>query len=152
MQETSINNGGDPASGGILASTHYHVTLDAIGDGAVRAGLASASFHVDGGFVGDYRPAGEVTGVRFTNATTFQWNGDPSIGAYEIYRGTTPFPGTYGTCFASNLTAQTDNDASSPSPGSTFFYIITARNRLQEEGTKGYRAHGTERTNTSPCP
>ena len=153
LQEASVNSGGDPRSTGTLVSAHYHITLDAIGDGAVRAGLSSASFHVDGGFVGRYRPPGEVTGDRFTSATTLQWNSEVAAGQYEAYRGTTTsLPGTFGTCFASGLPTTTVADASNPQIGAAFFYLITARNSLLEEGTKGYRSNGTERGNPSPCP
>src|SRR5437867_6936953 len=134
LQESSLNNGGDPRAGAALVSAHFHLSLDAIGDGVVRAGLSSGSFHVDGGFVGRYRPAGEVKGLLFSNAATLQWNPDPSADRYEIYRGaTSTLPGTFGTCFASDLTIVTANDASIPSKGAGYFYLVTARNRLGEE-------------------
>ena len=36
--------------------------------------------------------------------------------------------------------------------GACLFYLVTARNRLGEEGTKGYRSPGIERPNDAPCP
>jgi hypothetical protein len=39
-----------------------------------------------------------------------------------------------------------------PSSGATFFYLATAKNRLGEEGTKGYRSSSVERPNPTPCP
>lgn len=149
LQETSVNNGGGTA----LASAHYRVSLDAIGDGVAPTSLSSASFHADVGFVGRYPPAGEVMGLLFTNPSSLQWNPEPSAVRYEIYRGTiTSLPGTFGTCFASDLNTVTSTDASIPLAGSGFFYLVTARNRLGEEGTKGYFSNGTERTNPLPCP
>jgi hypothetical protein len=153
LQESSINNGGDPRSGAPLASAHFHLSLDAIGDGVLGSGLSSASFHADAGFAGRYAPAGEVTGQRFVNATTMQWNAASAAARYEVYRGTiSSLPGTFGACFAPDLLASTVPDASTPSSGSGFFYFVTTRNRLGEEGTKGYRSDGTERANPLPCP
>lgn len=151
LVETSFNNAGDPVNGVTLASTHFHIKLDSVGDSTVLSGLSSASFRADGGFVSHYRPAGEVIAVRFTNPTTLQWNAEASAQWYEVYRDTT-LPGTFGTCFASDLTTATVADAATPSIGSRFFYLITARNRIREEGTKGFGSSGLERPNTLPCP
>ena len=149
--ESSFNNAGDPLNGVTLACPHFHIKLDSVGDGTVLAGLSSASFRADGGFVSHYRPASEVTAVRFTNPATLQWNAEPSAQWYEVYRATS-LPGTFGTCFANDLTATTVADASTPAIGSRFFYLVTARNRLREEGTKGFGSTGAERPNTLPCP
>ena len=149
--EASFNNAGDPVNGVTLASTHFHIKLDSVGDATVLSELSSASFRADGGFVSHYRPAGEVTAVRFTNPTTLQWNAEASAQWYEVYRDTT-LPGTFGTCLANDLMATTVADASTPSIGSRFFYLVTARNRIREEGTKGFRSSGLERPNTLPCP
>ncbi len=149
--EASFNNAGDPVSGAVLASAHFHIKLDSIGDGIVLSGLSSASFHADGGFVTAYRPAGEVAAVRFTNLSTLQWNAEPAAQWYEVYRATS-LPGTFGTCFASDLTTTTLADASTPAIGTRLYYLVTARNRLREEGTKGFGTTGTERPNTLPCP
>ncbi len=161
LQEASLNNGGDPIQGVALASAHFHLSLDAIGDPLVRMGLGSASFHMDWGFVGTYPPPGEVTGVQAKTMpfsaynTILSWQAENSAGNYEVYRGLiTSLPGSFGTCFASNLASaqiQT-NDTTNPSVGQSYFYLVTSRNRLGEEGTKGYRSNGTERPNPSPCP
>jgi hypothetical protein len=151
LQETSINNGGHPKNGVVLVSNDYHITLDAIGDGIVRVGLTGSFYHVDGGFLSSYSPPGVVSGVRFNDATTLQWNAEPSAGMYQVYRGTS-LPGTYGTCFASSLTATSTADGSIPSVGGSFFYFVTVRNRLSEEGSKGNASNGAVRPNSSPCP
>jgi hypothetical protein len=153
LQETSIDNGGDPRGGTPLTSAHFHISLDAIGDGIVGSGLMSASFHADAGFLARYEPAGQVMNLRFTNATTLQWNPEPSASRYEAYRGAlSSQPGTFGTCFASALASETTTDVSIPSTGNGFFYLVTARNRLAEEGTKGKQSNGIERANPLPCP
>jgi hypothetical protein len=153
LQESSFNNGGNPGRSGALASAHFRVSLDAVGEDAARAGTASASIHVDGGFVAGLTPPGEVTGLRFTDATTLRWNPERSADRYELYRGlVASLPGTYGACLANDLAAQTTSDASLPSTGQGFFYMVTARNRLREEGPKGFRSGGIEEANPLPCP
>jgi hypothetical protein len=153
LTESSINSGGDPNQGSMLASSHFHIKLDAIGDAVIGTGLASASFHADGGFVGRYPPPGEVTGLAFSDKSTLQWRAERSTGTYELYRDVlATLPGSFGACFTSDLTAETAMDSSSPSMGQGYFYLVTARNRLREEGPKGYRSDGTEEGNPSPCP
>ena len=149
--QASFNNAGDPSNGVTLASSHYHIKLDTMGDSTITAGLASASFHADVGFVDLYRPAREVGGVRFTNPGTLQWNAEPAAEWYEVYRDTS-MPGTFGTCLASDLPTTTLGDAATPPVGSRFYYLVTARNRLREEGTKGFSSNGAERPNALPCP
>ncbi|HEX4826187.1 MAG TPA: hypothetical protein VFV19_17945 [Candidatus Polarisedimenticolaceae bacterium] len=153
LSETAINDGGNPTAT-TLASAHFHVKLDAIGDGVVGSGLTSASFHADTGFVGRYRPPGEVTSLTWSGKTTLQWNPERSIGKYEVYRDLlTALPGgAFGGCLASELTAESATDASTPVTGQGWFYLVTARNRLREEGPKGYRSGGIEEANPSPCP
>ena len=61
-------------------------------------------------------------------------------------------PGSFGTCVQSSVATETASDAANPPLGAGWFYLITARNVLTEEGTKGYRSNGIERTNPAPCP
>lgn len=153
LQEQTLNNGGNPSQGSVLTAAHYKIKLDAIGGGVVQAGAGSASFHVDAGFVAAYPPPGEVGALSFSTKTTLRWNPERSAGAYEVYRNTiSALPGDFGSCFASALTNETTSDPTNPSTGAGFFYLVTARNRLREEGTKGFRTGGFERANLSPCP
>ncbi|HKQ62504.1 MAG TPA: hypothetical protein VJS92_14530 [Candidatus Polarisedimenticolaceae bacterium] len=153
LQEHNFNAGGDPSQGGVLTAPHYKITFDSIGDPLARTDMNSPGFHVDSGFVARYRPPAEITGVKFVNKTTLQWNPDRSIGEYEVYRAaTTTLPGAFGQCFSMHLTSETASDASNPTVGVARFYLVTARNRLGEESSKGYRSSGVERTNSSPCP
>ena len=152
LQEAVFNNGGDPGNASGLASTHFHLTVDSIGDGIAQGGLSSASFHLDGGFINRLQPPGEVTGLQFTNASSLVWDRRPTAQWYEVYRGAMASqPGTFGTCFASNLASPTATDSSTPATGSGLFYLVTARNAF-EEGTKGFTSSGTERGNPLPCP
>jgi hypothetical protein len=82
------------------------------------------------------------------------WDPERSVGAYEVYRDalTTLPGGGFGTCFASGLTSEAATEAATPVAGQGWFYLVTARNRLGEEGTKGFQTSGAERPNPAPCP
>jgi hypothetical protein len=153
LTEWTINAGGDPMNGNSAASVSFKIKLDAIGDAVLGAGQASASFHADSGFVDVYAPAGEIQNQRFTNVSTMTWDAERSVGVYEVYRGTIgSLPGTYGACFQSSIGSTTASDATAPPVGAAWFYIVTAKNRIGEEGTKGYDSNSTQRANPAPCP
>jgi hypothetical protein len=153
LREHVLNSGGDPFQGSVLSAPHYRIKLDAIGDGASRTALSSRSVRMDGGFVVAYPPPGEVGGVAFQDKTTLLWNAEPSVGRYELYRDAIALlPGDFGACLMPGIALPTAGDATTPATGSGYFYIVTARNRLGEEGTKGYRSDGTRRPNPTPCP
>lgn len=136
-----------------LASSSFQVTFDALGDPVVTAGLASASFHMEGGFVGAFPPPGPVGGLNFATPSGFTWDSEPSAGTYNLYRGVlNGLPGTYGSCNQSGLQNTGWIEAADPAPGQGWFYLVTVENRLLEEGTKGYTSGGVERSNSSPCP
>jgi len=58
----------------------------------------------------------------------------------------------YGTCEQQDLKTTTATDSSIPTAGNTLFYLVTVKNRLQEEGTKGSRSDGTERLGATDLP
>ena len=150
-KEHVINAGGNPAPA--ITSITYSISLSSIGDGLSATGMHSASYSMDGGFVPPYPPPGEVLNVRFTDKTNFVWNPEASVGTYDVYRGfVTGLPASYGTCLASGLTLDQATDASNPSAGQCFFYLVTAKNRLGEEGTMGKKSDGTPRPDMAPCP
>ncbi len=153
LTEWVLNGGGDPAQGTYASSASYRIKLDAIGEAVIGRGLASATYHSDGGFVPDYPPPGEVLTVRFSSKTVLQWSPERSVGTYDVYRDPVgSLPVSFGSCFQGGLTAETATDASTPPAGVAWFYLVTAENRLLEEGTKGYRSSGAERPNSAPCP
>jgi hypothetical protein len=154
LHEHTLNAGGNPDGGTVLASSSFRITLDALGEGITGPDLAGTSWRMDAGFVSGYPPPGEVTGVRFgADHITLTWNPEMSVGTYDLYRGIAwAFLPGFGSCDQYGLTSETATDTDVPSVGSGFFYLVTARNRLSEEGTKGLYASGTERPNPSPCP
>ncbi|HKQ97667.1 MAG TPA: hypothetical protein VJV75_07325 [Candidatus Polarisedimenticolia bacterium] len=154
LTEFTANSGGDPSQGAFASSASHRITLDAVGDGALGSGLASATQHIDGGFVPLNPPPGEVTGFLFTDGQTLIWSPERSVGRYEVYRApvSTLAGGGTGACFVTDVSGETTTDASIPGVGTGYFYLVTARNRLGEEGTKGFRSNGVERANPLPCP
>ncbi|RMG43381.1 MAG: hypothetical protein D6718_12385, partial [Acidobacteria bacterium] len=139
---------------GVTASSaSYRITLESVGEGLVGTGLSSASYRMDGSFAGAYPPPGEVRGLRFASRTELRWDPERSVGTYDVYRdAVSSLPGgQYGVCWQSGLADEKATDVEAPPPGTGRFYLVTARNRLQEEGPKGDRSDGSERGG-SACP
>ena len=151
--EFVLNAGGHPAEGATLSSASYRVSLDALGEGLIATSLSSGSYQMGVGFVTAYPPPREVNNLRFASHTGFNWLPDSAVGTYTVYRELiATLPGNFGVCFPPALTSTAANDISDPPVGAGWFYLVTARNRLGEEGTKGFRSSGAQRPNPSPCP
>lgn len=165
IEQPTINQGGHPFDGVVLKSTKYKISPDAIGEGVAVAEMTSASFRMDAGFVSAYGPPGEVaascgaggsclTLARGAPAGTAQltWPVEPSVLTYDLYRdviGNLPGLG-FGTCSQLGLTSETATDTTVPGSDG-FFYLVTAVNRLGEQGTKGFRSSAYERLGNT-CP
>jgi hypothetical protein len=154
LDEHVFNEGGHPASGTVLTSASFTISLDAIGEAATGTGLSSASFRMDGSFGAAYPPPGEVTGLRLTDHQTLVWDPERSVGVYHLYRDLlSGLAGLgYGTCHEQDIPGETATDADTPPTGNGYFYLVTAENRLDEEGTKGSDGDSNPRGNPSPCP
>jgi len=153
LEETAINAAGHPEQGAIPSSPGFAITLDAVGDAVAGGGLSSPSFRMDGGFALSYPPPLEVHGLRFQDAVTLAWDAERSIGTYNLYRGGLGgLPGGYGACRESAIGPSFTTDPDTPSAGSGFFYLVTARNRLGEDGTKGFDSNAQERPTPAACP
>ena len=64
-------------------------------------------------------------------------------------------PGGYGACRTGDVPGPSAAIPEIPSleDGQVgFFYLVTARNGLREEGTKGFDSAGAPRPNPLPCP
>lgn len=153
ISDHAFNAGGHPEGGTVPASASFRITLDAIGDPVVGPGLASAAFHMDGSFGSCYPPPGEVHGVRFADADTLDWVPEKSVGSYNLYRDLmSNLSGLgYGQCERQNLPDEAVTDSDAVPAGDGYFYLVTAENRLQEEGTKGKDSSGVLRQG-SACP
>ncbi|MBZ5638835.1 MAG: hypothetical protein LAO51_08780 [Acidobacteriia bacterium] len=154
LKESVFNAGGHPKDGVVLASASFRVTLDSAGEGVVAVGVVSVSFHMDGSFMGGYPPPGEVYDFLFSDKTTMAWDSEKSTGTYNVYRDlmSNLSGGGFGTCFAQGLTQPAGSDPNTPPVNNGWFYLVTAENRLREEGTNGFRSSGAERGNPAPCP
>ena len=115
--------------------------------------LESASFRIDPSWGLSYPPPDEVSGLLFSDAETLAWGAERSVGVYQLYRDRiSALTGLdYGECEQQNLQHPTTTDADPVPAGDGFFYLVTAQNRLAEEGTKGFRSDGDERHGTV-CP
>jgi hypothetical protein len=154
LREHTLNAAGHPASGAVLSSPAYRLSLDALGDVAGTPS-SSASFQVGPGFVPAYPPPSEVTGVVFgPDNVTMTWNVESAAGTYQVYRDPLVqlLLGGTGTCWQSGLIAAQAVDSQIPVAGTGYFYLVTSRNSLSEEGTKGFGSNGLERQNPLPCP
>lgn len=153
LTEYTFNNGGNPSPA--LTSTHYRISFDALGDGILGGRLSSASYKADSGFVSYFPPPGEVLNLRFSNATTMAWTPEQSVGKYDVYWGPlSGLPaGDYGDFASCGLGSNTAADPSgAPPPGTAYFFLVSANNTLNEEGTLGQRSDGTTRANPGLCP
>jgi hypothetical protein len=149
-----LTESGFSAGGVALSSSKYQITLQSAGQGASGIALMGPSYSMDGGFAASFPPAGEVRNLGFDDAVTLIWDPEGSVGDYNLYRGGLghPFDANYGACLQPGLTGETAIDSDTPVTGAAFFYLVTARNRLAEEGTKGFDSAGVEHANPVPCP
>jgi hypothetical protein len=95
-----------------------------------------------------------VRDLRFTGPDELVWDPDRSVGDYALYRGTVsnPFDPSYGSCRLPNPVEPFTVEDTTPVSGEVLFYLVTARNRLREESTKGRASNDVERANPFPCP
>jgi hypothetical protein len=154
LKEHVFNEGGNPDGGVILTSTNFKVTIDAVGEGLIGTSLSSSSFHMDGGFIPPYLPPGEVLNLLLqSDHETLVWDPEKSRGSYNLYRDLlSNIKPDYGACKEYGITDETTTDSDDPGVGNGYFYLVTVRNRLDEEGTKGYENPPAERPNNYPCP
>ena len=153
LREHNLNAGGHPAGGAIPSSADDRITLDAIGGPVAMAISSSAGFQLSAGFVSGYPPPGEVKNLRFgADAVSLGWDVEPGAGTYQVYRDLLDSVAGGGVCAQPGLILPQASDAQSPPTGRGYFYLVTSRNLLGEEGTKGFASNGVERLNTLPCP
>ena len=153
LEEHVFNAGGQ---GAILTSASFQITQDTLGEGLIAAPMSSTSFEMGGGFGSAYPPPGEAENLRFTDATTLVWDPERSRGSYGLYQGLVdvPFDADYGSCEQPPpvLATETATVTGLPGTGDALFFLVTVRNRLTEEGPKGFDYLGVERGNPVPCP
>ena len=85
-----------------------------------------------------------------------QWDAVPDAVSYRVYRGDLAaldcgFAGDCRLDLDPDPTDLTSTDSSSPTPGSAFFYLVTAVDVESNEGTLGVSNCGV-RASGVPCP
>lgn len=153
IEEHAFNAAGRPIDGNFAQSAHFQITLDALGDALLGASSGS-TYSIDGGLFSAYRPPAEVRNLHFVEKTTLVWDPEPSRGVYNLYRDLVRAlaGGSYGSCREEGVTDESAQDNETPPPADAFFYLVTALNRLDEEGSMGSDSGGATRPNTNPCP
>ena len=132
------------SEGVVLTSTGFRLTLMAMGEAAPTPGvLAGTSFRMEGGLACGNTPPGEVQGLRFSDADHLSWLPHAPAIAYHIYRD--------AQCLDTRE-VETSVDTTTPPSGDVFHYLITAENRLSEEGTTGFESSGAVRPTPNACP
>jgi hypothetical protein len=145
LEESVFNAGGHPSQGMTMSSASFRISMDSVGEGIVAMNLASASYGMDSGFGPAYRPPGIIEGLHFVATDTMLWDADPAAGSYNVYRDKLVYIDNYGTCFRQGLVSARAVDTEIPDKEVTFFYLVTAVNRLDEEGGKGSDSDGATR-------
>lgn len=160
LEEHAFNSGGGLADSERPASANFAISLHAVGASTVAEGLSSPSHSMDASFAWLFPPPGEVRNLRVygpseagPSAHDLSWDAERSAGTYNLYRDLLgALSGLqFGQCEQTALTVPVTSDSGTPPPGDGFFYLVTAANRLAEEGIKGVSSDGAERAG-STCP
>lgn len=153
LEEQVFNAGGYPMAGVHPSSASHQLTIGSIGDPFGIGFLTGPGSTLQFGFVLPYAPPFEVLNVMFSNPTTLVWDPRLNAAGYNVYRGLiSTLPGlAYGACLQQGIVPTTTTDATLPTPGTGFFYLVTMENGIAEEGTKGFASSGAERAG-SACP
>ena len=153
LEEHTFNAGGHPEAGGLPTSAGFRITLHSIGEGVSGQGLNSASFALDACFASAYVPPGEVMNLRFVDEDTLEWDPEKSVGDYNLYRALiSDVTGLgFGACEQEHIAEPTTDETDAVPANDGYFYLVTAENRLDEEGTKGFQSDTTERGGAT-CP
>jgi len=108
---------------------------------------------MNGGFAVACPPPGEVTGLRFSaDGATFSWEVEAAADTYNVCRDDiSALPGGQnGLTLQSGLTGNAIKDTQTP--GTDWFYLVTSRNSLGGESTRGFASSGVERAYHGPFP
>ena len=136
-----------------LQSASYRAEIDTLGGSHVAPRLVGSLFSMDVTLAHAFPPPGEVRGVGFSDTETIFWSAERSVGSYRLYRGSAEFlPFETGRCLYGALPVATATDELIPEEGGLYFYLVTARNLLEEEGRVGFDGAGDPRIVPEACP
>ncbi len=91
--------------------------------------------------------------LALTDAATLSWSPSPAASSYALYRGSID-GGAWAfdhSCREPALPGPGATDASAPSLGTAFYYLVSGRNACGE-GTLGTTSADDPRPNAAPCP
>jgi YD repeat-containing protein len=97
-------------------------------------------------------PPPEPVSLQLVSSTALNWSGSAGALAYNLYRGEiSALPGgEYGACHDGNIEATSTSDAQIPSPGSAFFYVVSAMNE-DGESALSRDSNGVEHPPSTRC-
>ncbi len=143
-----------PTAGGFLEAAHFKGAFPPGQNWATGWTIASRL-----GYTGACDPnalssstPNEVTGVQFSSKTQLGWTNQPGLYGYtfDVIRSTTPSDFSGATCIETNDANANVADASAPSVGQGFYFLVRAKDACGS-GTLGFRSTGAERTGVN-CP
>lgn len=153
LEERTFNAGGRPEDGIVATSASFAVTLDSIGDPFTPRLMSGATIRLVPGPVWVFPPPLEVSGLVWTAADRLIWEPAGSADSYNVYRdGLAAVASSGGACQQADVPSTSYDALADPARGAGFFYLVTANNRLHEEGGRGVRSDGTARPATPTCP
>ncbi|HEX6853187.1 MAG TPA: hypothetical protein VF139_17460, partial [Candidatus Polarisedimenticolaceae bacterium] len=94
----------------------------------------------------------EVAGLRLDTKSRLDWNAFPTLFGYvyDVLRSTSASDFSAATCVLSNDANASVVDATTPTSGQVFYYLVRAQNSCGT-GSLGFRSGGVERTGAG-CP
>lgn len=131
------------------SQTALDLVTASVNEGAIPALLEDGRYCVQGvpGEVRDLRIHPDGSG---STVGVLDWLPDPYATSYGVYRAGEPDLRDLG-CFLSGVPGPPARDETSPDPGRTFYYLVTAVN-CRGQSTAGFDASGNERKIPVPCP
>ena len=154
MKAHVVNEGGHPLQGAILSSGSFRMGLDSVGTGRLRPDHDQRVLF-DGGRIRRALPrSGRGHGRQAPRGPPHP-RLERGAGRGALQRLPRPGPDASWTLrrvLGGAGPATTVTDDASPGTGAGFFYLVTADNTLDEEGTKGFTSAGAQRANLAPCP
>jgi hypothetical protein len=102
-------------------------------------------------------PVGATVRVAYdsgTSTATISWPTEVELGPFNVYRGSSR-PGltwSYNqSCLNTGITGTSTTDSLTPTPLTTFYYLVSRKTPACTESSLGQASSTAERPNSSPC-
>ena len=137
----------------VLVSSGYRLSVTTLSDSVAALSAQSPGYRLSTDWTATFPPAVEVVHLRFSAQDTLTWSLDPSLGTYRVYRGNLEsLPTPSASCVGRTSFFTQFVDATTPSPGQPFYFLVTAVDASGVEATAGKSSAGVERTVAGSCP